>query len=256
MQASGGAKRHGTWALLLVSSVLLGGCATGITPSDLKRPLTLTCIDVPQGVEAREVQGLMKFNWTTKLVSGPYISELEDAEGTYYRAPLGGIYIGRDDLADKPPVPLVPRTFNGGIWIPHVPGKPPRLYTYFSTQEAASAPLPENAGCATAVAMPDPQAQGVSTIAFVTGGAVGGATGGAIARTTNSNSTMSYGQAAGVGAAGGAIGGLVVAGLINMDVGKIFHRPPSTDPQFQAALERMHLAVVRIPPASRSGDTK
>lgn len=256
MRTTGGGKRHGTWVFVLVGSVLLGGCATGVQPSDLKKPVALTCIEVPKGIEAREVRGAMKFNWTTRLVSGPYIAELEDEEGTYYRAPLGGIYIGRDDLADKPPAPLMPRTFNGGVWIPRVPGKTPHLYSYFSTQEAASVPLPENASCATAITVPDPQAQGVSTVAFAAGGAVGGAAGGAVARATTSSGSMSYGQAMGTGAVGGAIGGAVVAGLINMDVGKIFHHPSSTDPQFQAALERMPQTVVKIPAINRSGNTK
>lgn len=227
-----------------------GGCATGIRPSDLTQPEALTCIEIPKGVEAHETKGLLNYQWTTRLVPGPYIAEREDAEGIYYRAPSGGIYIGRDDIADQPPVPFMPRNLEGGIWVPSVPGKFPHLYTYFSTQEANIIPLPENAGCSNAVVVRDPQSKGVSTVAFATGGALGGATGGLIGRAITPNSSMSYGRAAGAGAAGGAIGGLIVAGLINMDVGKIFHHPLSTDLKFVATLEGLARKATPIPAVS------
>lgn len=239
--------RHAYSFAILAAAACLGACATAIPPDSLKRPDPLTCIEVPKGVEAHESKGLLNIKWTTRLAPGPYISEREDTEGTYYRAPPAGLYIGRDDLADEPPQPLMPRLFDGGIWIPRAPGKPPHLYTYFSTQEATAAPVPENASCANAVSVPDPHSQGVSTVAFVVGGAAGGAAGGAIARAVSQNSTMSYGQAAGAGAVGGAIGGAIVAGLINMDVGKIIHHAPATDPKFHSALEEFGRNVTPIP---------
>lgn len=234
----------------LTTTAFLCACATGIKPDELQAPEKLTCLDVPQGVEAHEVRGLMKFHWTTRLTPGPYIAEREDINGTYYRAPSGGIYIGRDDLADKPPLAMLPRTFNGGIWVPRDPDKEPHLYTYFSTQEATIVPLPKNASCSNAISVPDPQSKGVSVVAFASGGAIGGATGGAVARAATPNSTMSYGQAAGVGAAGGAIGGMIVAGMINMDVGKIFHQPSSTDPKFLATLKELTRKIVPIQSSS------
>lgn len=231
----------------IAAPALLTGCATMTAPENLKRPESLTCIEVPDGIEGHEILGWLKFHWTTRLAKGPYISEREDADGIYYRAPPGGIYIGRDDIADKPPIPLLPRIFDGGIWVPKSPGIEPHIYTYYSTQEATVTPLPENAGCSTAVAWPDPKSEGVSTVAFATGGAIGGAIGGTIAKSTTPGSSMSYGQAAGAGAAGGAIGGIIISSMINMDVGKITHRQTSTDPEFVAMLKELNSHTISIP---------
>lgn len=233
--------------LAFIITAFFSGCATRILPNDLARPEALTCIEVPEGVEAHEIKGPLKKHWTTKLVPGPYISEREDADGTYYRAPPGGIYSVLDEIADKPTPPLMPRIFDGGIWVPRTSGKTPHLYIYYSTQDATIIPLPDSSNCSSAVSVPDPESMGVNTVAFVTGGALGGATGGATARATVPNASVSYGQATGGGAIAGAVSGLIVAGLINMDVGKITHLSLSTDPKFVAALEELALKVVPIP---------
>ena len=65
----------------------------------------------------------------------------------------------------------------------------------------------------------------------------------------NSQSNMSYGQAAGAGVAGGLIGGVIIASLINMDVGKINLMPLNKDPVFQAALDQLRSSVVQLKPA-------
>ena len=230
--------------------IALQGCVLGIQPDNLKRPDSVTCIEVLESIDAHETYGLLRFDWTTRLVQGPYISEREDADGTYYRAPPGGIYLGRDDLASKPPIPLLPRIFDGGIWIPRSPDKPPRVYTYNSTQEATIVPPPDGASCTNAVTVPDSQGIGVNPVAFAIGGALGGAAGGTIARTSTPNNSISYGQAAGVGAAGGAIGGLIIGALINLDVGRISRRPVSTDPKFVSALEQLRNKIVSVPAGS------
>lgn len=237
---------HSSLTILTSALIFLGGCATVVQPTDLKQPVSPTCIQVPDGVEARELKGLLDYKWTTRLAGGPYIAEWEDSEGTYFRAPPGGIYIGRDDLADKPPIPLMPRHFDGGIWIPRQAAKPVNVYTYFSTEEAHVAPAPAGARCDTAVLLPASQAKGVSKVAFSTGGAIGGAAGGVVGRSMSSNSSLTYGQAAGIGAAGGAIGGFIVASLINMDVGKIYVQPQSKDPQFLTALERLRINIATL----------
>ena len=237
--------RHAPALALLPA--LLAGCATPIKPETLAVPKQLSCIQLPQALEAHDVRGLLNIHWTTRLSPGPYISEREGPEGTYYRAPPAGIYIGRDEVADKPPTPLLPRTFNGGILVPREAGKQVQLYTYFSTEEAPTAQLPPNASCASAVSIPDPQAKGVSSVAFATGGAIGGAAGGVAARATTTGSSMSYGQAAGAGAAGGLVGGVIIAGFINMDVGKIVPVAPSSDARFLAELNDLGKRSVLLP---------
>ena len=232
----------------LTANMVLTGCA-GVRPKSLAKPEKLSCIQVLPGTEAHEVRGLFDVKVTTRLTPGPYFSERQDAEGTYYRAPAGGIYFGADATADQPNKSLVPRVMDGGIWLPRVPGKSPHLYTFFSTSDSTIIPVPDNASCATAVFIPDPQSQGVDAVAFATGGAIGGAAGGAIARSAAPGKTMSFGQAAGTGLVGGALGGLLVAGLINMDIGKINHHPVATDPKFQAALEKLLPTVTDVPAA-------
>ncbi|MDI1260269.1 hypothetical protein [Aquabacterium sp.] len=254
--------KHGRWPVqaalkrscclgMSLATLMLGGCATMVKPEDLSRPAKLSCFEVPQIVEAHEVRGLLDIPWVTKLAQGPYVAERENAEGTYYRAPPGGIHIAPAAVkADAPPAPLMPRVFDGGIWIPKTPGTPAHLYTYFSTQEAAVVPLPEAASCQTAQLVKDPDAKGVSAVAFATGGLIGGTAGGLVGRSVSSNSSVSYGQAAGAGAVGGALGGLIVAGLINMDVGKIVHHPLSKDAKFQSALQDMSAKVVLVVPSA------
>lgn len=232
---------------VLLSVAFLSGCATIVRPDDLKKPEMVTCLEVPKGVEAHEVKGLFDYRWTTRLAHGPYIAELEDAEGIYYRAPPGGIFVGPDDIDGKPLPRLQPWLFDGGIWVPRASDKAPHLYTYFSTQDATVAQLPAGASCATAVSVPDPNSKGVSVVVFATEGALGGAIGGAVARAASQNSSMSYGQSAGAGLIGGAIAGVIIAGLINMDVGKIVHSAPSTDPKFRAALGELVFKIVQIP---------
>lgn len=232
----------------MTTSLFLTGCM-GIRPESLAKPEKLTCIQVLPGTEAHETRGLLDVKVTTRLTPGPYFSERQDAEGTYYRAPPGGIYIGADAGADKPNTGPVPRIQDGGIWLPRTPGKSPHLYTFSSIGDSTIIPVPDNASCATAMSIPDPQSKGVNAVAFATGGAIGGAAGGLIARSTSPGKAMSYGQAAGTGLVGGALGGLVVAGLINMDIGTINHLSVSTDPTFQAALEKLAPTVTAVPAA-------
>lgn len=236
-------------ACLLLAALTLGGCATVIKPSDLARPASLTCIQVPAGVVAHEVKGLLDVKWTTQLAPGPYIAEREDAQGTFYRAPPGGVEVFAAEFADKQPAGLIPRFYDGGIWLPRDLAAPAKFYTYFSTADAVVKPALPDATCDVAVLVPDPQAQGVSVVSFATGGAIGGGTGAVVGRSMNNQSSLSYGQAAGAGVVGGAIGGLIVASLINMDVGKINLMPLTKDPAFQAMLDQFKGSVVQLKPA-------
>src|SRR6185312_570265 len=222
--------------LVLSAGAMLGGCAPTIRPSKLLLPKEVTCIDIPPRLEAHEIRGLLKFHWTTRIQPGPYVAEREDANGTYYRAPPGGIQILQDGTESKPANQFTHMDYDGGIWVPRDPSLPPRLYTYFSTQSAAVVRVPDGATCAAATFTEDPQTKGVSLGTFAAAGALGGATGAIVTRTTVHNSSMSYGQATGVGAAGGLLGGLIVAAIINNGVGKIVSQPLPKDPKFVATL--------------------
>ncbi len=237
--------------LSLASTLLLSGCATPINPNNLTPPKQPRCIKITAPIESHESKGLLDIKWTTRIASGLYISEWENADGTYFRAPPGGIYIVRDEVANDPPAPLTPRYFNGGIWIPKQEAKPALLYTYSSTEDAIVKPVPSDASCDNAVLISGSQAQGVSTIAFAVGGTIGGASGGIVGRSMANDSAISYGQAAGVGAAGGAISGVIIASLINLDAGKIYTQPQSKDLNFRAKLEREIRTITKIKTENR-----
>lgn len=233
-----------------LAGFVLGGCATPIDPKEMKAPGQVSCIEVPKGVEAHEIRGLLSVHWTIRVSPGPYISEYEDAQGTYYRAPPGGIYYVRDGTEDKPEALFTHMTHDGGIWMPHDAAKPPHLYQYFSTRSAPVVPLPDGLSCANAVYVRDPDSKGVDTVVLATSFTAGGAAGGMLARAAVPNSSLSYGQAAGAGAAGGLIAGLIISSIINEDVGKIVHGSESTDPAFVAALQRLGKSAVPLRRAS------
>ena len=184
---------------------------------DLRRPATLTCIYLPAPMSFRAERGLMKVTWEWRLEKGPYISEREDDQGTFYRAPPGGAFAGRPDSLEKPSGPLTHRTSDGGFWMPRDPNVAPRLYSYYSTADAPKVVPADNENCSSLIALKDPATSKVSAFAFATGGAVGGAE----AQAATPGTPVSSGQAA----AGGALGMALVAGLINMDVGKILLKP-------------------------------
>lgn len=240
--------------LVLGSAGMLSGCLPAVRPSTLAVPKVITCIDIPAGMEAHEVRGLSHVHWTTRLESGPYVAEREDASGTYYRAPPGGIEVlwrRRKETVGKPTSHF---NYDGGIWVPHDSTLPPRIYTYFSTQTAAVVPVPTGASCATAIFVEDPQAKGVSLVAYSAAGALGGAAGAMVARAAVHDGAVSYGHAAGVGAAGGAVGGLIVAAIINNGVGKIIKAPLPDDPKFIAALSETIKTVVTIHPTEHASN--
>lgn len=230
-------------------ALVMNGCTPMVKPSNLSRPRELTCIDMP-ALEAHDVKGLLKVHWTTRVLPGPYVAEREDGKGTYYRAPPGGIQLIQDGTEDKPASLLTHMAYDGGIWLPHDPSLPPQLYTSFSTRSASVVPFPEGATCANATFAQDPKTMGVSLAAFAAGGAVAGATGATVARSTVSNGSMSYGQAAGAGAAGGLLGGLIVGAIINNDVGKIMNQPLPKDVKFVTQLQAAAKTRIAIHPVA------
>jgi hypothetical protein len=188
-----------------------------VSTEDLRRPATLTCIYVPSQMSFKAERGLMKVVWEWKLEKGPYVSEWEDDQGTFYRAPPGGAFAGRTDSLEKPSGPLTHRTSDGGFWMPRDPKAAPRLYAYFSTADAPKVVPAENENCSSLVVLKDPATSKHSVLAVATGGALGGAE----AKAATPGSPASYGQAA----TGGAVAMGLVAAFINTGVGKIQLKP-------------------------------
>ena len=234
MQTSG-CRSRGVGGAIALAVLALGGCATVTAPEDLKVPTQLTCFELAAPADYLEDRGPLKVSWETRLERGPYVSEREDAEGVFYRAPPGGVMIVPQSARNPPPNTPVSGVYDGGVWIPRDPAKQPRLYSYFTTVAPTPVVPPPEASCANVQVARNPKTQGVDTIAYTVAGGVGGAVGGAAARGVGATG-MSYGKAAGVGAAGGAIGGAVVAALINMDVGKIVLRQPEQNADFVRAI--------------------
>jgi len=229
-------------AAVVVPCLLLAARSTElkaqlVNAEDLRRPARLTCIYLPEQMSFRAERGMMKVTWEWRLEKGPYISEREDDQGTFYRAPPGGAFAGRPDSLDKPAGPLTHRTSDGGFWMPRDPSVAPRLYAYYSTADAPKIVPADNENCSSLVALKDPATSKVSAFAFATGGALGGAD----ARAATSGTPVSYGQAA----AGGALGMALVAGLINMDVGKI-QLKPIDDAAFIAKLKELASQAVPV----------
>ena len=236
-------------AAMASGGFLLSGCATLVEPETLRVPSQLTCFELPEPLSKTTVAGLLSVTWVTRLERGPYVAEREDATGTFYRAPPGGVAIGRPDMADKPANLLTHMTYDGGIWIPRDPSQPPHLYTYFSADATPASVPPADASCANTGVVRDPKTHGVSALKYGAAFGAAGAAGGLAARVTGATN-MGYGKAAVTGGAGGAIAGVIVAGFINMDVGKIQHRPPETDATFVAAIRAASAHPVNLQEAT------
>ncbi|MFB4368359.1 MULTISPECIES: hypothetical protein [unclassified Pseudomonas] len=214
----------------MLSVTLLSGCATPINPKDLKEPQEVTCIDLKEPLVLTDHYGPFDMQWTTKFEKGPYWSEKIDPNGTYYRAPPGGISV-TDESGGA--FPGQPTTSDGGFYIPNKENEPVKLYAYFSTEPAPVQPYPTGTDCTTLGYVSDPSTSKVDIVSFAVGGAIGGATGGLIARGVSSSGNMSYGQAAGAGAAGGLIGGIIIASIINSGIGKmVLLQPPIKSTQY------------------------
>lgn len=227
MFTSLGLNLKNTYLMLALS--LLSGCVTPINPEDLEPPKEVTCIDLKEPI-------ILNYHdqWITRFEKGPYWSEKVDTNGTYYRAPPGGISVTDENGSAFPGQPT---TSDGGFYVPNKENELVKLYAYFSTKPAPVQPYPNGTTCSTLGYVRDPSTSKVDLVSFAVGGAIGGATGGLIARGVSGSGSMSYGQAAGVGAAGGLIGGVIIAAMINSDVGMIKPlQPPVTSKQYLGKL--------------------
>jgi hypothetical protein len=232
--------RPSRFAAAAAIALALGGCVSSSKPATLPPPAQITCFTVPTALSYTEEKGLFSHEWTTRLERGPYVSEHTDAGGTYYRAPPGGVSYGRaDGTAETSSYAESFGPRDGGVYVPNDANKPPSLYTYFSTANAAVVVPPDNADCASVRYVLDPVTKGVSAVNFAVAGAAGGAAGALVTRALNSGMHLSFGQSAAAGAAGGLIGGLVVAAIINADTGNIRAEPVLKSKDVTAEIQRL-----------------
>lgn len=228
--------------IILLSAVLASGCATTPMKPDYSAvPTQVACVYLQQPLSASGIYGLGSYTWITRLERGPYWSEREDENGTYYRAPPGGYSLkGPEGNA----APGFMATMDGGFYIPKNPTEPPILYRYFSTEAAPVLIPPEDADCSTVRFVKDPSTSKVSVWSLAAGGAIGGAAGGVVGRSMSPNSSIGYGQAAGIGAAGGLIAGVIIGAMINASVGKIGPGLEIKDGQFLKQLRKLETSKV------------
>lgn len=235
-----------TGAAIAFLMIVLTGCASPVAPNDLKVPTTRTCFELPVAAAYLEERGLLKYVWETRVERGPYVAEREDAAGTYFRGPQGGVSYARQDALNQPPGLMSHITYNGGIWVPRDPAGTPRLYTYFTTQAVPPVVPPSTATCATVQLVRDPKDQGFGVITYDTVGVdVGLAS--SFAMQNAGTVHMSTGQAAGVGVAGGLIGGVIVSSMINNDLGKIILQPAEKNVAFNDSLRAAAARIAPLP---------
>lgn len=231
-----------TLCLPLAACALLAGCAENlVAPDKLAAPAALTCIQLPEEVIATDHLGLMKTLMQTHLERGPYVSEKEDALGTYYRGPKGAVSMHWPDNPSSKPGHV-----DGGFFIPKDPQKLPSVYFYTSMDTVEpEVPGPE-VSCANVGYIKDPVTQKLSVGWMAAAGGLGGAAG----RAAVPRSSVSYGQAA----AGGAIAGALVGYLVNMDMGKIKQYDSVKDPVALGKLRELSAQAVPVTPLPAGAD--
>jgi hypothetical protein len=215
-------------------------------PKALVPPAQVTCMDVPKGIETN-VMTRGNIPYIFRLRAGPYLSEYETAEGTYYRAPSGGIYRAWKGKENEPEGIFTHITWDGGVWIPRDPSRRPHLYHYaVGLQASPVLPLPEGFSCSNATFVRNhDEVKHEDSIAIAMYGAAGGAVGGALGRAMVPNSSLSYRQAAGAGAAAGLVVGAIVAVQVNDQFGKIEHWV-ITDEAFAARMQQLRQSAVAL----------
>lgn len=228
--------------VMILSALLVAGCATAVRPDALQIPSEMTCVYLKDAQSFTATYGAFNVHWTTRLAKGPYWSERADEKGTYFRAPPGGLTV-TGTKGEAPPGWTMP--LDGGFYIPNDPHEPVSIYRYFSTVAAPVDTAAQELTCAGVAYARGSAGTKVSLLTVAAAGAAGGAAGGVLGRGIANGGKLSYGQAAGAGAAGGLIGGLIIASIINADVGKILPSLSIRDAQFMEDLRR--LAAARVP---------
>jgi hypothetical protein len=200
-------------------------------PGELQVPTQVSCIHLPAALSGIETKGLFKVETETRLERGPYISEGEDAEGTYFRAPPGGVYLGPPK--DKPAKGAWQIDRDGGIFVPRDPSAAPQLYSYVSDAGTSAATVvpPAAADCSNTSYILDPVTKAVRVAGYAGEG-------------------MKQTGARQVGAVGGGvIGSFLDEFLEGRNKGKIVKLPQSKNPEFNAKLSELARKAVPVKPA-------
>ena len=227
-------------ALALLLSI--NGTPAIANPAELQVPSKISCLHLPAALSGTETKGLFKVETETRLERGPYISEREDAEGTYFRAPPGGVYLGPPK--DKPARGAWQLNRDGGIFVPRDLSAPPQLYSYASDEgiSAATVVPPAAADCSNTSYVRDPSTKAVSVAGYAGEGMTQtaarqvGAGGGGIILANVPGSLL-----------GGAAGSVLGDFLRNTaHIGKIAKLPQSKNLEFNAKLSQFARAAVPI----------
>ena len=232
-------------AAALALSLSISGTPAIANSAELQVPSQVSCLHLPAALSGIETKGLFKVESETRLERGPYISEREDAEGSYFRAPAGGVYLGPPK--DKPARGAWQANRDGGIFVPRDPSAPPQLYSYVSDVGASAATLvpPAAADCSNTRYVRDPVTKAVS---------VAGYTGEGMTKTDAKQLGAGAGGLSGLGilsSNGGFLGGFagaVLGDVINgtADMGKIAKLPHSKNAEFNAKLSQLARTAVPI----------
>jgi hypothetical protein len=199
-------------------------------PPELQVPAQVSCIELSAALSGIETKGLFKVESETRLERGPYISAHEDAEGIYYRAPPGGVYIGPPK--SKPANGAWQVNRDGGIFVPRDAAIPPQLYSYVNDvgTSAATVVPPAGANCSNTSYVRDPATGSVSVASY--GGPAESET-----------------AAKMVGVAGPGIVGAVL-GAVLLERGEIAKLPQSKNLEFNVKLSEIVRKSVAIKQAS------
>lgn len=224
-------------AALLSACLLASGCATAPEPTDRRNARRVTCMQLPLPLSFAKLGGNGQAISITRLQRGPYVAELEDDAGTYFRGPPGGLAVVQPEMENRPG--YLPMTHHGGVWMPHDPAAMPRLYTYFSTRYAPERVHVDDDDCGTVGYLREPTSGRIAIADFTEYGTV--------LRDQPSGSTMAYGPVGGTNGVGAVAGGAIVAAIVNQDVGKLFLQAPLTDTALVAALRDAAAKAVPLP---------
>ncbi len=195
-------------------------------------PAQVSCIHLPAALSGIEVKGLFKVESETRLERGPYISEREDADGTYFRAPPGGVYLGPPK--NKPAKGAWQANRDGGIFVPRDPALPPQLYSHggdIGTSAATVVP-PAAADCSNTSYVRDPATKAIRVLAYTGEGAI---------------STEAVKVGSGIAE---HMTGFLGSYFRDFESGKVFKLPLTKNDDFNAKLKELVRTVVPIKEAA------
>lgn len=232
----------------LLAAAPLAHATAKVHADKLPLPKTMACLQVKQAISFTEVRGLLHIPWLTELGKGSYISEREDANGVYYRAPEKTISQRRTDVKESS-VAGQPMTSEGGIYVPNNPAVAPTIYLYYGMTSFRTQPAINDTDCSTLAYSVDPGTHQINVMRMAAATGIGAGTGAAIAHSMNPHTHIGYGQAAGAGIVGGLIAGVIIAAIENSKAGEILPGPKLDD----HAEEELKALVANKMPLGESG---